>query len=63
MENGNIVLTMTTTEVVNTEWESMFMDAMEDSRNAEEYFLPYTLERNELVLEYAEQSKMTLIKI
>src|SRR5690606_38160855 len=60
MENGNLILTMSTTEIVNTEWESMFMDAMEDSRNSEEYVLPYTLEGNELILKYDEQSTMTL---
>ncbi len=61
---GNtIVLTLYTTEVASSEWESMFINAINKTWTQNEYVIPFTVEATELILQYEIQSKMFFIKI
>lgn len=63
VNDNTIVFTLFTTEIIHTEWESMFMNAINKTWSQNEYIVPYTVEGTELILPYEEQSKMFFVKI
>ena len=62
IRNGMIEMTLFTTEIANTEWETKFMVAIQDTWSENKYIIDYLLEVNELTLQYNEESHMTFIR-
>lgn len=63
IEDNMFALTMSTTEISNTEWESMFKNAIEETRDENEYIIPFTLENGMLILQCNEEIEMYFVRI
>lgn len=63
VNNGMIIMTLHSTEISRTEWELMFMNAINQTSSKNEFRIPFTVETTELVFQYQEQSNMRFKKI
>ncbi|HBU78554.1 MAG TPA: hypothetical protein DEF18_10675, partial [Muricauda sp.] len=62
ISEGKITMTLYTSKMANTEWEKMFKEALETVRDEREYILPYSLNGNNLVMDYGGNNTMHFIK-
>jgi len=62
ISEGKITMTLYTSKMANTEWEKMFKEALETMRDEREYILPYSLNGNNLVMDYGGNNTMHFIK-
>lgn len=61
-EEATIILSFYTTEITNTEWETLFHETLEIVREGNEYKFPYDLDGDNLVLGYGGNNSMHFIK-
>ncbi len=54
----SLLFTLNGSEMIGTEWEERFYDALNQSWNGEKYAMPYELENNELILNYVGNDTM-----
>lgn len=62
-ENGKLIFTMSSSEIVRTDWELMFIQSINRSLDEGKYIMDYDLQEGELSLEYEAQSKMFFMKM
>ena len=63
IESDSLMMTLTTTEVSNTEWEQLFKDALRQTQSEDRFMLPMTIATSELALRFGENGQLIFIRI
>lgn len=58
VEGDQLIFRHAVTEIIGTDWEERFYDALRHSWNGEAHVMPYVLENNEFVLNYVDNDTM-----